>query len=112
MSSTAMSPQLFLSTRPSITTWNKRFKKQSQFLETFSHVDVYSTVQWDFFLYLVWFVGARHKDATFSPPVALVTADRPQQDVSWPVHGLFALFDVQRADVRPEHVVPEGDAQV
>lgn len=41
-----------------------------------------------------------------------MTADHPQQDVGRPVVRLFALLDVQRANVRPEHVVPKGHAQV
>lgn len=50
-------------------------------------------------IYLIGFVGAWHKDTTFPPAVALVTTDRPQQDVSWPFNCLFALFDMQCANV-------------
>lgn len=63
-------------------------------------------------IYLIGFVGAWHKDTTFPPAVALVATDRPQQDVSRSVNCLFALFDVQCADVRSEHVVPKGHTQV
>lgn len=49
--------------------------------------------------YLVRFVSFWDQDPTFPPAAALVTADGPQQNVSWPVDHLFTLFDVQRADV-------------
>lgn len=49
--------------------------------------------------YLVGFVGLWDEDSAFPPATALVTADGPQQDVSRPVDRLFALLDVQRADV-------------
>lgn len=49
--------------------------------------------------YLVRFAGFRDQDPTFPPAVALVTADSPQQNVSWPVDRRFTLFDVQCADV-------------
>jgi len=54
----------------------------------------------------------RDEHASLPPPVALVTADGPQQDVGGAVRRLLALLHVQRADVRPEHVVPEGHAEV
>lgn len=62
--------------------------------------------------YLVRFVSSRQEDATFPPAVALVTTDRPQQDVGLPVHRLLALLDVQRANVRAKHMVPERHAEV
>lgn len=61
---------------------------------------------------LVRFVGSRQEDAALPPAVALVAADRPQQDVGLPVDCLLALLDVQRADVRAKHVVPKGHAEV
>ena len=54
----------------------------------------------------------RHKHPPFTPAVALVTAYGPEQDISPTFHCLLPLLDVQRADVRAEHVVPEGQAQV
>lgn len=63
-------------------------------------------------IYLIGLVGAGHRDTTFPPAVALVTADSPQQDVSRSLNCLLALLDVQCANVRPEHVVPKGHAQV
>lgn len=50
-------------------------------------------------IYLVGFVGSWYKDTTFPPAIALVTTDRPQQDISRSVNCLFALFDMQRANV-------------
>lgn len=58
-------------------------------------------------VYLVGFVSLWDKDSTFPPATALVAAHGPKQDVSRPVSGLLALFDMQRADVRPKHVVPK-----
>lgn len=62
--------------------------------------------------YLVGFISSWYKDTTFPPAVPLVTTDRPQQDVCWSVNCLFALFDMQCANVRSEHVVPKGHTEV
>ena len=54
----------------------------------------------------------RDQNAAFPPAVALVTADGPQHHVGGAVGRLLALLEVQHADARPEHVVPEGHAEV
>ena len=49
------------------------------------------------------------QDPSLPPPAALVSADGPQ-DLSR--LRLLPLLDVERPGVLPEHVVPEGHAQV
>lgn len=120
MSSTAMSPQLFTSTKLSITTLKtkNRIKQISRKIQpalrcgTTGHGPPAQKAQASTTTHLVGFVGPRQEDAAFPPAVALVAADRPQQDVGLPVDRLLALLDVQRADVRAKHVVPKGHAEV
>lgn len=63
-------------------------------------------------IYLIGFVGTWHKDTPFSPAIALVTTDRPQEDVNRSFLCLFALFYMQHANVWPKHVVPKRHTQV
>lgn len=49
------------------------------------------------------------QDPSLPPPAALVSADGPQDLARL---RLLPLLDVERPGVLPEHVVPEGHAQV
>lgn len=120
MSSTAISPQLFASTKLSITTLKKSTDCQLFFIilwkKRHRYDGWYSTkaqaVRRIKFVHLVRFVGSWNKDTTFPPAIALVTTDCPQQDVSWSVCCLFALFYMQCANVWPKHMVPKRHTEV
>ncbi len=46
------------------------------------------------FQYLVGFVGVGYEHTALPPAVALMTADRPEQDISQALAAFSALFDV------------------